>query len=162
MLFLLKDTYGRDIMNVDPDKIKELVLIFSKLDDDYQMELMKQAYVLSLKQRQKNLIQKENKKFKNNNDFEKEIEHRSNQRAKEALDMVEIFEKVGDKKKAELIILLDKLSGGNFAKKTNIEIKINEEKVSIKDYLEEVVPGTDFYTANKTVEDYLKDNRDNK
>lgn len=66
MLFLLKDTYGRDIMNVDPDKIKELVLIFSKLDDDYQMELMKQAYVLSLKQRQKNLIQKENKKFKNN------------------------------------------------------------------------------------------------
>lgn len=101
-------------MNVNPDKIKELVLIFSKLDDDYQMELIKQAYVLSLKQRQKNLIQKENKKFKNNNDFEKEIEYRSNQRAKEALDMVEIFEKVGDKEKAELIVLLDKLSGGKF------------------------------------------------
>lgn len=149
-------------MNIDPDKIKELVLIFSRLDDDYQKELMSQAYILSLKQSQKNLIHKENKKFKNDDDFKKEIENRSNQRAKKVIDMVEIFEKVGDREKAELIILLDKLSGGNFAKKTNIEIKINEEKVSIKDYLEEVVPGTDFYTANKTVEDYLKDNRDNK
>ena len=149
-------------MNVDPDKIKELVLIFSKLDDDYQMELMKQAYVLSLKQRQKNLIQKENKKFKNNNDFEKEIEHRSNQRAKEALDMVEIFEKVGDKEKAELIVLLDKLSGGSFTKKTSIEIKINEQKVSMRDYLEEVLPGVDFCTVNKTVDDYIKDYRGNK
>jgi hypothetical protein len=162
MLFLLKDTYRRDIMNVDPDKIKELVLIFSKLDDDYQMELMKQAYVLSLKQRQKNLIQKENKKFKNNNDFEKEIEHRSNQRAKEALGMVEIFEKVGDKEKAELIVLLDKLSGGSFTNKTSIEIKINEQKVSMRDYLEEVFPGVNFYIVNKTVDDYIKDYRGNK
>lgn len=150
------------IMNVKPDKIKELVLIFSRLDDDYQKELMKQAYVLSLKQSQKNLIKKENKKFKNNNDFEKEIEDRSNQRAKEALDMVEIFEKVGDKEKAELIVLLDKLSGGSFTKKTSIEIKINEQKVSMKDYLEEILPGVDFYTTNKTVDDYIKDYRGNK
>lgn len=149
-------------MNVKPDKIKELVLIFSRLDDDYQKELMKQAYVLSLKQSQKNLIKKENKKFKNNNDFEKEIEDRSNQRAKEALDMVEIFEKVGDKEKAELIVLLDKLSGGSFTKKTSIEIKINEQKVSMKDYLEEILPGVDFYTTNKTVDDYIKDYRGNK
>lgn len=148
-------------MNINPDKIKELVLIFSRLDDDYQKELMSQAYILSLKQSQKNLIHKENKRFKNDDDFKKEIEDRSNQMAKKAIDMVEIFEKVGDREKAELIILLDKLSGGSFTKKTNIEIKINEEKVSIKDYLEEVVPGADFYTANKTVKDYLKDYRDN-
>lgn len=144
-------------MNVDPNQIKDLVLIFSKLDDDYQMELMKQAYVLALKQSQKNLIQKGNKIFKNDADFEKEIEERSNQRVKEALDMVEIFEKVGDKEKAELIVLLDKLSGGSFTKKTNIEIKINEEKVSMKDYLEEVLPGVDFQEANKKVNEHLKE-----
>ena len=33
MLFLLKDTYRRDIMNVDPDKIKEL-------DDSYSLTLV--------------------------------------------------------------------------------------------------------------------------
>ena len=40
-------------MNVDPDKIKELVLLFFELDDEYQNELMTKAYVLSLKQNQK-------------------------------------------------------------------------------------------------------------
>ena len=47
-------------MNINPDKVKELVLLFSKLDDDYQKELMGKAYELSLKQSQKNLIKKEN------------------------------------------------------------------------------------------------------
>lgn len=149
-------------MNVKPDKIKELVLIFSRLDDDYQKELMSQAYILSLKQSQKNLIHKENKKFKNDDDFKKEIEDRSNQRAKKVLDMVEIFEKVGDKEKAELIVLLDKLSGGSFTKKTSIEIKINEQKVSMKDYLEEILPGVDFYAANRNIEGYLKDIKEEK
>ena len=144
-------------MNVNPDKIKELVLLFEKLDDDYQKELLKQAYILTLKQSQKNIIQKENKNYKFNADFEKEIEERSNQRAKEALDLVEIFEKVGDKEKAELIVLLDKLSNGSFSKKTSIEIKINEEKVPLKDYLEEILPEADFYTANKNVNEYIKE-----
>ena len=27
---------GEDVMNINPDKVKELVLLFSKLDDDYQ------------------------------------------------------------------------------------------------------------------------------
>lgn len=146
-------------MNVNPTKIKELVLIFSELDDDYQKELMKQAYALSLKQSQKNLIQKENKTFRNDADFEKEIEKRSNQRAKEALEMVEIFEKVGDKEKAELIVLIDKLSNGSLTKKSNIEIKINEEKISMKDYLEEILPEVDFQETNKKVSGYLKEAR---
>ena len=37
-------------MNINPDKVKELVLLFSELDDDYQKELMGKAYELSLKQ----------------------------------------------------------------------------------------------------------------
>lgn len=51
-------------MNINPDKVKELVLLFSKLDDDYQKELMTKAYELCLKQFQKNLIKQEGKKFK--------------------------------------------------------------------------------------------------
>ena len=37
-------------MNINPDKVKELVLLFSELDNDYQRELMSKAYELSLKQ----------------------------------------------------------------------------------------------------------------
>ena len=39
-----------DDMNINPDKVKELVLLYSELDDDYQKELMSKVYELSLKQ----------------------------------------------------------------------------------------------------------------
>ncbi|KAI4445351.1 hypothetical protein C823_007858 [Eubacterium plexicaudatum ASF492] len=115
-------------MNINPDKVKELVLLFSELDDDYQKELMGKAYELSLKQSQKNLIKKENKKFKSEKEYKEEIEKRSNERAKESLDLLQIFDKIDDEGKAQLAIVLDKLSNGDLTRKTDIEIKINSKK----------------------------------
>ncbi len=135
-------------MNINPDKVKELVLLFSELDDDYQKELMGKAYELSLKQSQKNLIKKENKE---------EIEKRSNERAKESLDLLQIFDKIDDEGKAQLAIVLDKLSNGDLTRKTDIEIKINSKKVSLKDYIEEVLPQADFKSANERATEYLKE-----
>ena len=144
-------------MNINPDKIKKLVMLFSELDDDYQKELMSKAYELSLKQSQKNLINKEDKKFKSEEDYKKEIEERSRERAKESLDLLQIFDKIGDEGKAELAIILDKLSHGELTKKTDIEIKINSKKVSIKEYIKEVLPHADFETANEKATEYLKE-----
>lgn len=144
-------------MNINPDKVNELVLLFSELDDDYQKELMSKAYELSLKQSQKNLIQKEGLKFKNEDEFKKEIEDRSSKRAKESLDLLQIFDKIGDDGKAELAIVLNKLSHGELTKKTDIEIKINSKKVSIKDYIKEVLPQTDFESANEKATEYLNE-----
>lgn len=144
-------------MNINPDKVKELVLLFSKLDDDYQKELMEKAYELSLKQSQKNLIKKENKKFKNKEEYKEEIEKRSNERVKETIDLLQIFNKIDDEGKAQLTIVLDKLSNGDLTRKTDIEIKINSKKVSLKDYIEEVLPQADFKSANKKATEYLKE-----
>ena len=144
-------------MNINPDKIKELVLLFSELDDDYQKELMGKAYELSLKQSQKNLIKKENKKFKSEEEYKEEIEKRSIERAKESLDLLQIFDKIDDEGKAQLAIALDKLSNGDLTRKTDIEIKINSKKVSLKDYIEEVLPQADFESANKKATEYLKE-----
>lgn len=144
-------------MNINPDKVKELVLLFSKLDDDYQKELMGKAYELSLKQSQKNLIKKENKKFKNEEEYKEEIEKRSNERVKETIDLLQIFNKIDDEGKAQLAIVLDKLSNGDLTRKTDIEIKINSKKVSLKDYIEEVLPQADFKSANKKATEYLKE-----
>ncbi len=135
-------------MNINPDKVKELVLLFSELDDDYQKELMGKAYELSLKQSQKNLIKKE---------YKEEIEKRSNERAKESLDLLQIFDKIDDEGKAQLAIVLDKLSNGDLTRKTDIEIKINSKKVSLKDYIEEVLPQADFKSANERATEYLKE-----
>lgn len=147
-------------MNINPDKIKELVLLFSELDDDYQKELMGKAYELSLKQSQKNLIHKEGKKFKTEEEYKKEIEERSKKRTRESLDLLEIFNKIGDEEKAQLAIALDKLSHGNLTKKTDIEIKINSKNVSLQDYIEEFLPQVNFKTANEKVDKYLKEIKD--
>lgn len=144
-------------MNVDPDKIKELVLLFFELDDEYQNELMTKAYVLSLKQNQKNSIEKEGMKFKNKSEYDKEIEERSNNNAKKAIDMVELIEKIPDDKKAELFILLDKLGSGKLTQKSDIEIKINQARVPLKDYIEDILPGTDFNLAYKNTMEHLKE-----
>ena len=144
-------------MNINPDKVKELVLLFSELDDDYQKELMSKAYELSLKQSQKNLIQKEGLKFKNEDEYKNAIEDRSSMVAKKSLDLLHIFEEIGDEEKAELAIVLDKLSHGELTKKTDIEIKINSKKVSIKDYIEEVLPHADFESANEKATEYIKE-----
>lgn len=148
---------GEDVMNINPDKVKELVLLFSELDDDYQKELMGKAYELSLKQSQKNLIKKENKKFKNEEEYKEEIEKRSNERVKETIDLLQIFNKIDDEGKAQLAIVLDKLSNGDLTRKTDIEIKINSKKVSLKDYIEEVLPQADFKSANERATEYLKE-----
>lgn len=154
MLFLLWEEGG---MNINPDKVKELVLLFSELDDEYQKELLNRAYILSLKQSQKNLIRKEGKIFKNEDGYKREIECRSNERAKESLELVQLLNKISDDEKAQLAILLDRLSHGRLAKKIDIEIKINSKKVSIKDYIEEVLPQVDFRVANEQIEEFLKE-----
>lgn len=148
---------GEDDMNINPDKVKELVLLFSELDDDYQKKLIGKAYELSLKQSQKNLIKKENKKFKSEEEYKEEIEKRSNERVKESIDLLQTFDKIDDEGKAQLAIVLDKLSNGDLTRKTDIEIKINSKKVSLKDYIEEVLPQADFESANEKATEYLKE-----
>lgn len=116
-------------------KVKELVLLFSELYDDYQKELMDKAYELSLKQVQKDLIKKERKHFKNDEEYKNEIEKRSRERDKESLDLLQIFDKIGDEEKAQLAIVLNKLSHRDLTQKIDIEIKINSKKVSLKRYV---------------------------
>ena len=96
-------------------------------------------------------------KFKNKSEYDKEIEERSNNNAKKAIDMVELIEKIPDDKKAELFILLDKLGSGKLTQKSDIEIKINQARVPLKDYIEDILPGTDFNLAYKNTMEHLKE-----
>ena len=74
-------------------------------------------------------------KFKSEKEYKEEIEKRSNERAKESLDLLQIFDKIDDEGKAQLAIVLDKLSNGDLTRKTDIEIKINSKKVSLKEVI---------------------------
>lgn len=52
-------------MNVDPKKIKELIMLYSQLDEEYQVKLLNEAYILLFKQTQKNQIKKREYKICN-------------------------------------------------------------------------------------------------
>lgn len=56
-------------MNVDPKKIKELIMLYSQLDEEYQVKLLNEAYILLFKQTQKNQIKKENIKYATESDI---------------------------------------------------------------------------------------------
>lgn len=156
MVKVTKSYYGGN-MNINPDKVKELILLFSELDEDYQKELLKQAYILSFKQSQKNLIKEEGNKFKSNREYEDEIEERSNKTIEEFLEIIALYDKVSDNEKAQLAILLNKLSKGKLTQKTDIEIKIKQKKLSIKDYIEEILPEVNFEVANAKALEYWRE-----
>ena len=100
-------------MSLDPEKVKELVLIYSKLDDDYQKVLMSKAWELSFKQSQKNQILKSGENFKTKEELEDKVKKETVNRLKEAEELIDIFKtKMNDSQKAELIAFLDKLSNG--------------------------------------------------
>lgn len=50
-------------MNLNPNKVKQLVLTFADLDDEYQKQLLAEAFRLQFMQSQKNSIVKEGKQF---------------------------------------------------------------------------------------------------
>ena len=56
-------------MNINPEKIKELVLAYSELDEEYQNRLLKEAYKLQLMQTQKKQIIKGNAKYSTDRDW---------------------------------------------------------------------------------------------
>ena len=61
-------------MNLDPEKVKELILIFAELDDDYQKKLLGEAYRLQFMQGQKKQIQKEKVNYKTDDELQQEVE----------------------------------------------------------------------------------------
>lgn len=145
-------------MSLDPEKVKELVLIYSKLDDDYQKVLMSKAWELSFKQSQKNQILKSGENFKTKEELEDKVKKETVNRLKEAEELIDIFKtKMNDSQKAELIALMDKLSNGKMTEKTDIEIKINHKKVRLTEYLEEMFPEVDVKEVNKNATQFLKD-----
>lgn len=145
-------------MSLDPEKVKELVLIYSKLDDDYQKVLMSKAWELSFKQSQKNQILKSGENFKTKEELEDKVKKETVNRLKEAEELIDIFKtKMNDSQKAELIALMDKLSNGKMTEKTDIEIKINHKKVRLTEYLEEMFPEIDVKEVNKNATQFLKD-----
>ncbi|MCI8347111.1 MAG: hypothetical protein HFJ12_04095 [Bacilli bacterium] len=143
-------------MNINPNKVKELVLVFSELDEEYQKKLLGEAYKLQLMQTQKRQIQRESINYKNENELQQEIEKRSNQVAKEALDLIEILDKASDTDKAAMFMLINQLSGkANTVQESDIVITVNQKDISMKEYLEKHLANADYDKAKSETDNFM-------
>lgn len=145
-------------MKVDPDKVKELILIFSKLDDEYQNELLSEAYKFKLLQGQKNVIKAKNISFKKDEDYQKELLNRANEVATRMTSIANLFDKAGDTEKAVFFMVANQLAGkANSVEESDISITINKKEISMKDYIEKNLVNADYEKAKKQASKFMKD-----
>lgn len=143
-------------MNINPDKVKELVLIFSELDEEYQKQLLSEAYKLQLMQGQKNLLQKEENNFTTKKELQEEIKKRAIKRTKEAVDLIERMDKMDDTDKATMFMFINQLAGkSNTMQESDITITVNQKDISMKEYLEKHLVNADYDKAKKAVNRYI-------
>lgn len=145
-------------MNIDPEKIKELVLVYSKLNEDYQKELMNQAYVLQLKQTQLKQIQEEKLIFKSDMELQSEIDRRASERVNDIVEMADLLDKMNSTDKAALFMLINQLSGkGNSVEESDITITVNQRNISMEEYLEKYLIDADYNKAKEKASKFMSD-----
>lgn len=148
-------------MNINPDKVKKLVLAFAELDEEYQDELLKKAYELELLQAEKNNIKKEGATFKNKEELQKEVVKRTNEATKEALDLIEILKTASDTEKASVFMLMNQLAHkSNTVKEADVSIIINQKEIPMKEYLEKYMFSADYNKAKAMTDTYLAELRE--
>ena len=150
-------------MNVDPKRVKELVLIFSELDEEYQKQLLSEAYKLQLMQGQKNHIQKAGTIFKTDKDLQEEIEKKTYENVRKAKDLLEVMDKMNDTDKAALFMMVNQLAyKSNTVKESDITITVHQKEVSMREYLEKHLTNVDYDKAKEKVSEYLDGIQDKK
>lgn len=148
------------VMNINPEKVKELILIYSELNEDYQKELMKQVYMLRLKQTQSNKIQEEGIRFKTDIELQDEINKRSTKTAKDAMEVLNALKKMNDTDKATIFMLVNQLEGkGSTVKESDITITVNQKEVSMRDYLEKQLFDVDYDKAKEKVSKFMNESQ---
>lgn len=149
--------------NIDQTKINRLLRVFLSLDEDYQNQLLAEAFKLQLIQSQKNLIEKESKQFKSSEAMQEEIESRSNKRFTEITNLMDKLENADDTSKAAIFMFINQLAGkGNMIQEPEITITVNQKEISMKDYLEMHLNNADYDKAKSISNDFMKQMEESK
>ena len=148
---------GGVIFNIDAAKIKRLVKIYSELSEENQIKLLSKAISLSAEQTQYERIRKERIEFKNNEALKSEVQRRISEDLKDAEDFYNLLKKAGPNEMATIARVINQLSGGKLTKKVDISINITERNLTIKELIDEQVPGADYEKASVNVKTFFEE-----
>lgn len=138
-------------MNIDPGRIKKLVENFSELNEENQKEILLKILELKFAQAQQNQIKNEEIIFDTEEDLQNEVRKRTNERISKVADIIEKLDQLNSDDQATMAILMNKLSGGKLTKKVDISINITERNLTIKELIDEQIPGADYEKASVNV-----------
>ena len=142
-------------MNINSKYIKELIDVAVTLDDEFQKISLAKMYELQLEQKAKWKIEKKNlaegKKMPEII-IKDEIKTEANKLAKEILDMADMLDRMNSNQKAAMAMMMEKLSPGAFTREEEISIVINSKTISLKDYLEKMLPDANYNDARSLFE----------
>jgi len=144
-------------MNINSKYIKELIDVAVTLDDEFQKKSLAKMYELQLEQKAKRKIEKKNlaegKKMAEVT-LRDEIRTEANNLAKEILDMADMLDRMDSSQKAAMAMMMEKSSPGAFTKEEEISIVINSKTISLKDYLEKMLPDVNYNDAKSLFEEF--------
>lgn len=142
-------------MNIDTGRIKKLVEGFSELNEENQEEILSKIIELKIMQVQQDRIKNEGMKFDTEEDLQKEVRKRTNDHISKVVDISEKFNLLNNDEQATMAILINQLSNGKLTKKVDISVHITEKNLTMKELLEEQLPGVDYGKASVTVKNFL-------
>lgn len=131
-------------MYINSGKIKQIIEIFSGLNDKRQRELLSRAIYLEFEQNQEDMALKMKEVLS-----EEDLKMKTHNRIKESATLMKKLNGFDKEQLASVAILLNELSNGKLAKEEEIVVQINSRNMSINEYLEKNLPGTDISNARK-------------
>lgn len=145
------------ILNIDPDKIKKLVESFSELNEENQKEILSKIIELKFMQVQQDRIKDEALEFNAEEDLQKEVRKRTNEHISKVAAVIEKIDQLNSDDQATMAILMNQLSNGKLTKQVDISVNITERNLTMKEFLENQLPGVDYEKAAVTVKTFFEE-----
>ena len=137
-------------MNVDPKQIESLINTFCEMNDEFREKAVAAVnkvfldYVTSMACMKKGiLVTKENQA-----DVISEI-----------TKLLETITAMTETQQATTAIFIEHLEPGSFTEESNLEIKINQKKITLNQFIKRVLPNADIKEAKKMYKELNMDKR---
>lgn len=136
---------GEMSMTVDPKQVKDLVTTFCELDEEYREKALTAVnkvffeYIANKECNQRNIPVTE----KNQTSIYKEI-----------IEILKLLQQLDETQEASVAIFMEHLQPGSFTEESELQITLNQKRLSINEYIEKVLPNANIKDAKKWVEEF--------
>ena len=132
-------------MTVDPKQVKNLVTTFCELDEEYREKALRAVnkvfldYICTRGCEQRNIpVTKENQ----------------SSICRKVVKLFNAISDLSDTQEASVAIFMEHLQPGSFTEESELQITLNQKRLSINEYIEKVLPNANVKDAKKWVKEF--------